>query len=54
MKFTVGSNKDVEKLYELMKDTAIHPIKYYRDFYNTFANDNSVDIVFVELHVICW
>lgn len=49
MKLTVGGPKDVEKLYALMKDTAIQPINYYRDFYNTYSRDNSVDLVFVEI-----
>lgn len=47
MSLTLGGAKDINLLYEMMKGKTDKPISYYRNFYNIFSRDNSIDLVFI-------
>ena len=49
LSLTVGTYKDVDELYPLLKGKTNKPIEFYRDFYNVFNQDNSIDLVFVKV-----
>ncbi len=49
LRLTVGDAKDVDILYNMMKGKTKRPISYFRDFYNVFSKDNSIDLVFIEV-----
>ena len=47
MSLTLGQAQDMDLLYPFLKTK--RPISYYRAFYNSFAKDNSVDLLFVKV-----
>ena len=49
LRLTVGEAKDVEILYEMMKGKTQRPLAYYRDIYNVYSKDNSIDLVFIQV-----
>jgi len=49
LRLTVGEAKDIDILYNMMKGKTKRPISYYRDFYNVFSKDNSIDLVFIQV-----
>jgi len=49
LRLTVGDAKDIDILYNMMKGKTKKPISYFRDFYNVFSKDNSIDLVFIQV-----
>lgn len=45
----VGGPKDMDYLYSFVKDKKNRPISYYRNFYNVFSRDNSIDLVYIKV-----
>ena len=52
MSLTLGDAKDVARFYEFIKDKTDKPLSYYRNFYNAFSKDNSIDLVFITIEAI--
>lgn len=50
LKLTVGSRDDLELFYRFVKKKKDVPIKYYRDYYNTFSLSNSIDLFLVKMN----
>lgn len=46
---TIGGPKDIDILYNFIKDDVKRPISYYRNIYNVFNRDNSIDLVMVKV-----
>lgn len=46
---SVGTAKDIDVLYEFTKNKSKRPISYYRNIYNVFSRDNSIDLVFIKI-----
>ncbi len=49
LSLTLGGPKDVEILYNFIKNKTKNSLSYYRNFYNVFNRDNSIDLVFITL-----
>lgn len=49
MYLTVGNAKEVDVLYNFTKNKSKRPIAYYRNMFNVFSRDNSIDLVFVKI-----
>ena len=47
MSLVLGGPKDINILYDMMKGKTDKPLSYYRNFYNVFSRDNSIDLVFI-------
>lgn len=47
MSLVLGGPKDISTLYEMMKGKTDKPLSFYRNFYNVFSRDNSIDLVFI-------
>ena len=47
MSLVLGGPKDIPTLYEMMKGKTDKPLSFYRNFYNVFSRDNSIDLVFI-------
>lgn len=45
----VGNAKEIDILYEFTKNKSKRPISYYRNIYNVFSRDNSIDLVFIKI-----
>lgn len=45
----VGSPKDIDILYDFVKDNIKRPITYYRNLYNIFNRDSSIDLIFIKM-----
>lgn len=45
----LGGPKDIDILYGFIKDNTKRPISYYRNIYNVFNRDNSIDLVMVKV-----
>ena len=50
MSLVLGGAKDIDTLYEMMKGKTYKPLSWYRDFYNVFSKDNSVDLIFIKIN----
>lgn len=46
---TVGNAKDINTLYDFTKNKSKRPISYYRNMYQVFSKDNSIDLVFLKI-----
>lgn len=46
---TIGNAKEIDTLYEFTKNKSKRPISYYRNMYNVFSRDNSIDLVFIKI-----
>lgn len=49
MRLSIGGPKDVEILYSFIKNKTKRSLSYYRNFYNVFNRDNSIDLVFIKV-----
>ncbi len=49
LRLTVGEAKDIEVFYEMIKNKTQKPLAYFRDIYNVFSKDNSIDLVFIHV-----
>lgn len=49
MELTIGTEKNLDLFYKFIKDKTAKPIAYYRNLYNIFSKDNSIDLVFAKL-----
>lgn len=49
MYLTVGNAKEVDVLYNFTKNKSKRPIAYFRNMFNVFSRDNSIDLVFVKI-----
>ncbi len=49
MKLVTGSPKDIDIFYQFIKGKTKHPITYYRNYFNVFSRDNSIDLVLVQV-----
>jgi len=49
LRLTVGDAKDIEILYSMMEGKTKKPLAYYRDLYNVFSKDNSIELVFIQV-----
>ncbi len=49
MSLILGTPKDIDILYNFIKNKTQRPITYYRNLYNIFNRDNSIDLVFIQL-----
>lgn len=49
LSLTIGSAQEIDILYEFIKTRTRRPITYYRNLYNIFNRDNSIDLVFVRM-----
>ena len=47
MSLTLGDVREMDVIYPFLKTK--RPISYYRTFYNSFAKDNSIDLLFVKI-----
>lgn len=45
---TLGNAKDIDVLYNFTKSKSKKPISFYRNMYNVFSRDNSIDLVFIK------
>lgn len=45
----LGEPKEMDIFYEFVKNKTKNPISYYRNFYNVFSKDNSIDLVFIKI-----
>ncbi len=48
MQLTIGNAKEIDIFYNFIKDKTNKSIVYYRDLYNVFSKDNSIDLLFVK------
>ncbi|MCH5166770.1 MAG: peptidoglycan bridge formation glycyltransferase FemA/FemB family protein [Erysipelotrichales bacterium] len=46
---TIGNAKEIDILYNFLKNKTKKPISYFRNIYNVFSRDNSMDLVFVKI-----
>ena len=49
LSLVLGTYKDIDTLYPLLRGNTNKTIEFYRDFYNVFSQDNSIDLVFVKV-----
>jgi lipid II:glycine glycyltransferase (peptidoglycan interpeptide bridge formation enzyme) len=49
MSLTLGTAKEIDILYNFIKYKTKKPITYFRNLYNVFSRDNSIDLVFIQL-----
>lgn len=49
LSLTIGGPKEIDVLYNFTKTKSKKPISYYRNIYNVFARDNSIDLVFIKI-----
>ena len=49
LRLTVGQAKDIDILYSMLKGKTKRDINYFRNFYNVFSKDNSIDLVFIQI-----
>lgn len=49
MSLLLGGPKDIDILYSFIKDKTKRPISYYRNFYNVYNRDNSIDLVYIKV-----
>lgn len=49
MYLTIGTAKDIDILYNFTKNKSKRPISFYRNMYNVFSRDNSIDLVFIKV-----
>lgn len=49
MSLTIGGPKDIDILYGFIKNKTKRPLSYYRNFYNVFNRDNSIDLVYIKV-----
>lgn len=49
MEISVGNEKNMDLFYKFIKGKTAKPAAYYKTIYNTFAKDNSVDLLFVKI-----
>lgn len=49
MEISIGNAKDINILYEFTKNKSKRPISYYRNMYNVYSKDNSIDLVFIKI-----
>lgn len=49
LSLSLGGPKDVEILYSFIKNKTKQSLSYYRNFYNVFNRDNSIDLVFIKI-----
>lgn len=49
MYLTLGEAKDIDILYNFNKHKSARPISFYRNMYNVFNRDNSIDLVYIKL-----
>lgn len=47
MSLVLGGAKDINLLYDMMKGKTDKPLSFYRNFYNVFSRDNSIDLIFI-------
>lgn len=45
----LGGPKDIDVLYNFMKNKTTKPISYFRNMYNTFAKDNAADLILLKV-----
>lgn len=45
----IGEPKEMDIYYEFIKNKTKNPISYFRNFYNVFSKDNSIDMVFIKI-----
>ena len=45
----IGTPRDIDILFNMIKKKSKRSINYYRDFYNTFSKDNSVDLLLLQV-----
>lgn len=45
----IGTPRDIDILFNMIKKKSKKSINYYRDFYNTFSKDNSVDLLLLQV-----
>ena len=50
MKLVIGDVKQMDVFYEMIKHKTEHDIIYYRDLYNVYNKDNSIDLLFVKIN----
>ena len=50
MQLTIGNAKEMDTLYEFIKNKTDKDITYYRDLYNVYNKDNSIDLLFVKMN----
>ena len=50
MSISLGGAKDIDIFYDFIKDKTNKSIVYYRDLYNVFNKDNSIDLIFVNIN----
>ena len=49
MYLSVGGAKEIDVLYGFTKNKSKRPISYFRNMYNVFSRDNSIDLVFIKI-----
>ncbi len=49
LSLVVGGPKDIEILYNMLKGKTKQPLSYYRNIYNIFSRDNSIDLVYIKI-----
>lgn len=45
----LGGPKEVDILYNFIKNKTVKPISYFRNMYNTFAKDNAADLILIKI-----
>ena len=50
LEFEIGQAKNINELYEFVKNDASHPINYYRNMYNVFEKNGMAEIILVKLN----
>lgn len=49
LSLVLGGAKDMEPLYNFVKTKKNRPLSYYRNFYNVYNRDNSIDLVYIKV-----
>ena len=46
---TLGGPKDIEILYNFIKNKRRKPLSFYRNFYNVYNRTNSIDLIYIKI-----